>query len=57
MFMIKKHLCKKYNLNGFPTVSVFNNGNQIGAQGGFKNFEVLLNFIENTIKTQKKDEL
>ena len=40
-------LCKKYNINGFPTMMVLNNGNKVNDYNGKRNKNDLLEFLNN----------
>lgn len=40
-------LCKKYNINGFPTMMVLNNGNKVNDYNGERNKNGLLGFLNN----------
>jgi len=53
----KESMSNKYNLSGFPTVAVLNNGKILGSIPGLKTFDQLLTFVDSTIKMQKRDEL
>jgi len=53
----KDALNKKYDLTGFPTFAVFQNGKLLAARSGKTNFDELVTFAYNAFKSNKRDEL
>jgi len=53
----KDALNKKYDLTGFPTFAVFQNGKLLAAHSGKTNYDELVTFVYNAFKSNKRDEL